>query len=98
MLLPVALAAFAVVLPRGARAPPLVRPSRHGPVVASAVRVGIVGGGTVGGGIAEILASRDAFLRDSLGITVQIAKLCVRDASKARDFALPAGCGRAAAA
>ena len=92
MLLPVALAAFAVVLPRGARAPPLVRPSRHGPVVASAVRVGIVGGGTVGGGIAEILASRDAFLRDSLGITVQIAKLCVRDASKARDFALPVGC------
>eukprot|EP00316_Scyphosphaera_apsteinii_P011838 CAMPEP_0119309340 /NCGR_PEP_ID=MMETSP1333-20130426/15041_1 /TAXON_ID=418940 /ORGANISM="Scyphosphaera apsteinii, Strain RCC1455" /LENGTH=438 /DNA_ID=CAMNT_0007313295 /DNA_START=153 /DNA_END=1469 /DNA_ORIENTATION=- len=54
--------------------------------------IGIVGGGTVGGGIVEILSSRAPMLHSSLGLTVNIAKVCVKDKSKKRDFVLPAGC------
>mmetsp|Transcript_24943 Transcript_24943/g.53871 ORF Transcript_24943/g.53871 Transcript_24943/m.53871 type:complete len:476 (-) Transcript_24943:359-1786(-) len=54
-------------------------------------RLGLVGGGTVGGGIVEILSSKAAQL-EALGLDIQIAKVCVRDKSKERDFALPGGC------
>lgn len=56
------------------------------------VNVAIVGGGTVGGGIVEILSEKAPFLRDSLGIEAKISKICVRDASRQRDFTLPDGC------
>lgn len=56
------------------------------------LKLGIVGGGTVGGGIVEILGGQMSRLKPSLGIDVQIAKISVRDKSKKRDFELPAGC------
>lgn len=43
----------------------------------SPLRVGMVGGGTVGGGVYELCARR---------ADVEITRLCVRDAGKARDF------------
>ena len=56
------------------------------------VNVAIVGGGTVGGGIVEILSEKAPFLRDALGIEAKISKICVRDAGRQRDFTLPDGC------
>jgi homoserine dehydrogenase len=57
-------------------------------------RIGIFGGGTVGGGIVELLQSKADYLKDvTQGRTiVEIAKICVRDAKKPRDFTIPSGC------
>lgn len=54
--------------------------------------IAIVGGGTVGGGIVEILTTKKPFVEKQLNTDITISKICVRDASKQRDFALPAGC------
>jgi homoserine dehydrogenase len=51
-------------------------------------RIGIFGGGTVGGGIVEILQKRKDVLQQ-LGCDIEIAKICVRDLNKARDFDVP---------
>jgi len=56
------------------------------------VKLGLVGGGTVGGGIVEILSGKKAFVTDSLGVDIQFSKIVVRDPSKPRDFAVPDGC------
>ena len=56
------------------------------------VTLGIFGGGTVGGGIVEILAKKAASFRQLTGKTIAVKKICVRDASKPRDFAVPEGC------
>lgn len=56
-------------------------------------RLGIFGGGTVGGGIVEILGKKaEQFEALSGGTKIEVAKICVRDANKERDFAIPAGC------
>ncbi|KAJ1622073.1 homoserine dehydrogenase-domain-containing protein [Pavlovales sp. CCMP2436] len=63
--------------------------------VAGAVRtvtLGLVGGGTVGGGIVEILREQGPALRQSLGVEFKFTSICVSDMSKARDFVLPDGC------
>ena len=60
-------------------------------MAARTVTLGIVGGGTVGGGIVEILGGKSAQL-EALGLDVKISKVCVRDPSKPRDFKLPQGC------
>lgn len=57
----------------------------------SKLRIGLVGGGTVGGGVVTIL-QKTRKLQESLGIDVEIATICVRDKSKKRDFDVPAGC------
>ncbi|GMH93260.1 hypothetical protein TrST_g6663 [Triparma strigata] len=52
--------------------------------------LGIVGGGTVGGGIVEILEkNRDLFTKMT-GKEINVARLAVRDLGKARDFDTPA--------
>jgi homoserine dehydrogenase len=56
------------------------------------IRLGIFGGGTVGGGIVQILANKADYLQELTGTTLEIAKICVRDAGKERDFELPPGC------
>lgn len=56
------------------------------------VTLGIVGGGTVGGGICEILGSKKAYLETLTGRSIQIKSICVRDTSKPRDFEVPEGC------
>lgn len=55
-------------------------------------KIGIFGGGTVGGGIVEILGQKKEHLVQLTGGTdIEICKICVRDASKSRDFDVPAG-------
>mmetsp|Transcript_33532 Transcript_33532/g.51397 ORF Transcript_33532/g.51397 Transcript_33532/m.51397 type:complete len:479 (+) Transcript_33532:264-1700(+) len=56
------------------------------------IKLGIFGGGTVGGGIVDILAKKKANTIALTGKNIQVAKICVRDASKPRDFDIPEGC------
>lgn len=56
------------------------------------VTLGIFGGGTVGGGIVEILASKASYFQQLTGKSIEVKKICVRDASKPRDFEVPEGC------
>lgn len=56
------------------------------------VTLGIFGGGTVGGGIVEILSKKKAYFKQLTGKNIEVKTICVRDASKPRDFALPEGC------
>lgn len=56
------------------------------------VTLGIFGGGTVGGGIVEILSSKKSHFKQLTGKNIEVKKICVRDASRERDFALPDGC------
>ncbi|KAL3760555.1 hypothetical protein ACHAWU_009516 [Discostella pseudostelligera] len=56
------------------------------------VTLGIFGGGTVGGGIVEILSKKQSYFQQLTGKNIVVKKICVRDASKPRDFALPEGC------
>jgi len=56
------------------------------------VTLGIFGGGTVGGGIVEIISKKTSYFEQMTGKTIKVRKVCVRDASKARDFELPEGC------
>ncbi len=54
--------------------------------------LGIFGGGTVGGGIVEILKAKEEIFTQMTGKSLHVKKICVRDASKERDFAVPEGC------
>lgn len=65
-----------------------VRLSTRRTLLRATRRIGIFGGGTVGGGIVEILKNRKDVL-DQLGCDIEVAKICVRDASKPRDFDVP---------
>ena len=56
------------------------------------IKLGIVGGGTVGGGIVEILTKRKEYLEKLTGNSIEVKKISVRDASKPRDFEIPEGC------
>jgi homoserine dehydrogenase len=56
------------------------------------LNIGIFGGGTVGGGIVEILGKKKEHFEQMSGRTIVVKKICVRDASKARDFEIPDGC------
>ena len=55
------------------------------------MRLAIAGGGVVGGGVVEILANQASRFAQQ-GLSLEVGKLLVRDATKARDFTLPAGC------
>lgn len=56
------------------------------------MNVGLVGGGTVGGGIVEILSKKADFCKQQLGVDIQFKKIVVGNPDKPRDFELPAGC------
>mmetsp|Transcript_14684 Transcript_14684/g.28039 ORF Transcript_14684/g.28039 Transcript_14684/m.28039 type:complete len:472 (-) Transcript_14684:242-1657(-) len=56
------------------------------------ITLGIFGGGTVGGGIVEILSKKKSYFQQLTGKNIEVKKVCVRDASKPRDFTLPEGC------
>lgn len=55
-------------------------------------RLGIFGGGTVGGGIVEILSKKAEHFTQLTGEKITVSKICVRDASKERDFEVPPDC------
>lgn len=56
------------------------------------VNIGIVGGGTVGGGIVEIIESRREHFQKMTGKNLVVKSVCVRDINKPRDFTIPEGC------
>ena len=56
------------------------------------LNIGLVGGGTVGGGICEILSNKRDYLQKVTGSNIQVKSICVRDPSKPRDFEIPEGC------
>ena len=75
------LAAFAPAAPASARGAPLAAQVR---------KVGIVGGGTVGGGIVEILERRrEQLVAATGGVGLEVKAVVVRDAAKARDWTAP---------
>jgi homoserine dehydrogenase len=51
------------------------------------LRIGIFGGGVVGGGVCELLQRHVARL-GALGVSIEVAKICVRDINKPRDFVM----------
>mmetsp|Transcript_9808 Transcript_9808/g.28185 ORF Transcript_9808/g.28185 Transcript_9808/m.28185 type:complete len:94 (-) Transcript_9808:1041-1322(-) len=59
--------------------------------MAKEINVGMFGAGTVGGGVVEIIRRKQDFYA-KLGFKFVVKKICVRDASKKRDFELPQGC------
>jgi len=68
------------------------RPMQSSTSLDGTVNLGIVGGGTVGGGICEILASKADYLTQLTGSNIEVKSICVRDTSKPRDFTIPEGC------
>lgn len=59
-----------------------------GPAV-PVVRVGLLGAGTVGGGVWRILADHAAAIEARLGATLTVTRVAVRDRTRARDVVLP---------
>jgi len=56
-------------------------------------KIGLFGGGTVGGGIVEIIEQRRAQLEAATGgVGLEVKTVVVRDKNKPRDWALPPGC------
>mmetsp|Transcript_50986 Transcript_50986/g.76395 ORF Transcript_50986/g.76395 Transcript_50986/m.76395 type:complete len:446 (-) Transcript_50986:326-1663(-) len=53
------------------------------------IRLGIFGGGTVGGGIVEIIQQKQDYFKALTSQNIEVRKICVRDASKSRDFDVP---------
>ena len=63
------------------------------PKMASHLRIGIFGGGVVGGGVYELVQKCVTSGRfGAIGASMEIAKICVRDLTKTRDFELKSGC------
>mmetsp|Transcript_8796 Transcript_8796/g.21481 ORF Transcript_8796/g.21481 Transcript_8796/m.21481 type:complete len:480 (+) Transcript_8796:103-1542(+) len=72
--------------------PPIQRPSSVSALNMEDVKIGIVGGGTVGGGIVEILESKREHFQQMTGKNLNVKAICVRDLEKPRDFTIPDGC------
>lgn len=54
------------------------------------VRLGIIGGGTVGGGVVQALERNGTLMASRLGVELKLARVAVRDLKKARAVKLPA--------
>ena len=60
--------------------------------MASHLKIGVFGGGVVGGGVYELVQKCNSSGRfQSIGASMEISKICVRDLNKQRDFALASG-------
>src|ERR1043166_2978409 len=55
------------------------------------VNLGIIGGGTVGGGVFQAIQRNGALISSRLGVRLHIAKIAVRDVHKPRAVKIPAG-------
>ncbi|HEY9555150.1 MAG TPA: homoserine dehydrogenase [Acidimicrobiales bacterium] len=53
------------------------------------VRVGVLGGGNVGGPLIELIADRGHEIEARTGLRLQVTRIAVRDVGKARSVALP---------
>lgn len=61
-------------------------------MAATTVRVGLFGGGIVGGGVYELVQRLTTSKRFALlNINVEVVKICVRSLDKPRDFSVHAG-------
>ena len=59
---------------------------------AEVLKVGLFGGGVVGGGVYELVKKHTASGKfGKIGANIQITKICVRDLSKPRDFTCESG-------
>lgn len=56
----------------------------------STVRVGLLGCGTVGSSLIELLRRQEATVVDRTGLTIEVARVAVREPGRARAAALPA--------
>jgi homoserine dehydrogenase len=54
------------------------------------VRLAIIGGGTVGGGVVQALQRNGPLMSSRLGVELKVAKVVVRDTAKARAVKIPA--------
>jgi homoserine dehydrogenase len=54
------------------------------------VHIGLIGAGTVGGGVCAAIQKNGALIGSRLGVTLRIARVAVRDPKKARAVCLPA--------
>ena len=53
------------------------------------VNLGIVGGGTVGGGVFQAIQRNGALISSRLGVRLHVAKMAVRDVTKKRAVEIP---------
>ena len=53
------------------------------------VRLGIIGGGTVGGGVVQALQRNGALMSSRLGVELKLARVAVRNPAKARAVKIP---------
>ncbi len=53
------------------------------------VNLGIIGSGTVGGGVYQAIHRNGALMASRLGVQVRVAKVAVRDVKKVRATAIP---------
>ncbi|HIG81655.1 MAG TPA: homoserine dehydrogenase, partial [Verrucomicrobiales bacterium] len=54
------------------------------------VNIGIIGGGTVGGGVVQALRRNGALMASRLGVRLRVARIAVRSRRKKRAVKLPA--------
>ncbi len=55
------------------------------------INVGIIGLGTVGGGVLRILRDNAAVIRERVGVPIEVSKIAVRDLGRERGLDIPAG-------
>jgi homoserine dehydrogenase len=55
------------------------------------VNLGLIGGGTVGGGVFQAIQRNGALMASRLGVSLTVARVAVRDLKKARAVNIPAG-------
>ncbi len=55
------------------------------------VNLGIIGGGTVGGGVYQAVQRNGALMASRLGVSLSVRRVAVRDLKKARAVSFPAG-------
>lgn len=53
------------------------------------VNLGLIGAGTVGGGVYAAIQKNGALMASRLGVTLEVAKVAVRDLKKARNISIP---------
>ncbi|MBA4148728.1 MAG: homoserine dehydrogenase [Verrucomicrobia bacterium] len=53
------------------------------------INIGIIGGGTVGGGVYQALQRNGALIASRLGVQINVAKVAVRDLKKVRNVTIP---------
>ena len=71
-------------LARGERPAPVARWQGVGARPLREIRIGMIGCGTVGGGVLDLLARQDAAMAERYGVRFRVVRLAVRDPDKVR--------------